>query len=564
MTSGKWLAAALMALGTVTAGGQGRGVDPARLLEPLSDSWPTYSGDYTGRRYSALTDINRQTVRNLTLAWVGNVTEGAGNQGGFGGSRPGRGGGPSSRVIVGGEGTGEFGAGGGSGIKGTPLMVDGTLYISTPDNAWALDALDGRELWHYFWKTKGGTHIANRGLGMWNGVLFMETPDNYLVSLDANTGQERWHKVIADFSQQYFSTAAPIVVGNHVIVGVGNDLDEPGFLQSFDADTGALQWKLFTVPMNPGDPGFDTWPNLEAARHGGAMPWLPGAYDPETKLYIFGTGNPIPAYTVGRGEGDNLFTCSLLAVNVETGKLAWHFQTSPHDMHDWDSAQTPILIDGVIKGKSRKLVSTAARNGYFFTLDRVTGEHLVTAKYGTATNWVKSVDDKGSLRRDPGKDASIAGSLVSPPAGGTVNWEPPAYSPDTGLFYVSERNGYSIFYLTDPDPRGSMGLGGKEEVGVGSAGSFLTAIDYKTGKVAWRHSYPQGNGGGGGLLATAGKLVFAGDAGGNIVAHDAATGKPLWHSHIGSVTNAPVTYRLDGRQYLLVAVGDTLFAFVLY
>ena len=182
-------------------------------------------------------------------------------------------------------------------LKGSALVVDGTIYVTMPDNAWALDARDGHELWHYYWKTRGGTHIANRGLGMWNDYLYMETPDNYLVSLDAKTGKERWHKVIADFSLQYFSTTAPIVVDNHVLVGTGNDLDSPGFLQSFDAETGDLQWKFYTVPMNPGDPGLDTWPSLDAARHGGAQPWLPGVYDPETKLYIFGTGNPTPAYT---------------------------------------------------------------------------------------------------------------------------------------------------------------------------------------------------------------------------------------------------------------------------
>ena len=424
-------------------------------------------------------------------------------------------------------------------------MVDGTLYVSTPDNAWAIDARDGRELWHYYWKTRGGTHIANRGLGIWNNYLYMETPDNYLVSLDAKTGKERWHKEIADFEQQYFSTTAPIVIDNHVIVGTGNDLDSPGFLQSFDPETGELQWKLYTVPMKAGDVGLDTWNNLEAASHGGAQPWLPGSYDPDTKLYIFGTGNPTPAYTTGRGEGDNLFTCSLIAVHVDTGKMAWYFQTSPHDTHDWDSAQTPILFDAVVNGRMRKLVSTAARNGYFFTLDRVTGEHIVTSKYGTATNWALTVDKKGSVRRDPDMDPTIGGSLVSPPAGGTVNWEPPAYSPDTGLFYVSEKNGWSIFYLTDPDPRGSMGLGGKEEVNVGNSGSFLTAIDPRNGKIAWRKRYPSlggGGGGGGGLLATAGKLVFSGDAGGNIVAYDATSGKPLWNSRIGNVTNAPQTY----------------------
>jgi alcohol dehydrogenase (cytochrome c) len=570
MTMKKYLLTIGFVVLPVMLAGQGKGLDPAQILKPLADSWPTHSGDYSGRRYSALKQIDRTTVKNLTLAWVQTLTEGPGDfgpvgfSGGRGGGRGGGGGG-GTPVIVGGEGTGEFVPGGGTTIKASALMVDGTVYISTPDNAWAIDARDGRELWHYYWKTRGGTHIANRGLGMWNTYLFMETPDDYLVSLDARTGKERWHKTIADFSLQYFSTTAPVVVGNHVLVGTGNDIDAPGFLQSFDPETGELQWKFYTVPMNPGDPGLDTWPSLDAARHGGAQPWMPGAYDPETHLYIFGTGNPTPAYTVGRGEGDNLFTCSLVAVNVDTGKMAWYYQTSPHDMHDWDSAQTPVLFDARVNGRMRKLVSTAARNGVFFTLDRVTGESIVTSTYGSSTNWVKGLNKTGGPVRKPEKDASIGGSLVSPPAGGTINWQPPAYSPDTGLFYVSEHNGYSIFYLTDPDPRGSMGLGGKEEVSVGSGGSFLTAIDPKTGKAVWRHRYPGvGGGGGGGLLATAGGLVFGGDGGGNIVAFDAATGKPLWHSRIGGVSAPPQTYLLDGHQYLLVASNDTLYAFTLY
>jgi alcohol dehydrogenase (cytochrome c) len=556
-----WLLMTPLVVAPIALFAQGRGVSPKDLYKPLTDSWPTYSGDYSGRRFSPLKQINQSTVKSLTLAWVVRLTEGTPG-GGFGGGLGGGGG----QLNIGGEGTANFPGGGSPTIKGTPLMVDGTLYVSAPDNAWALEARDGRQLWQYFWKTRGGTHIANRGLGMWNNYLYMETPDNYLVSLEAKTGKERWHKPIADFNQQYFSTTAPIIVDNHVIVGTGNDLDAPGFLQSYDAESGELKWKLYTVPMNPGDPGLDTWANLDAARHGGAQPWLPGAFDPETRLYIFGTGNPTPAFTQGRGEGDNLFTCSLVAVNVDTGKMAWYFQTSPRDMHDWDSAQTPILFDAVINGQPRKLVSTAARNGYFFTLDRVTGEHVVTTKYGLATNWGKGLRKDGSVLRDRGKDPSIGGSLVSPTAGGTINWEPPAYSPDTGLFYVSERNGYSLFYLTELDPRGSMGLGGVDRITIGSAGSFLTAIDPKTGKIAWRQQYPGWGegGGGGGLLATAGRLVFGGDAGGNIVAWDAATGKPLWHSHIGNISNAPITYLLDGRQYLLVAANDTLYAFAMY
>jgi alcohol dehydrogenase (cytochrome c) len=565
MTFKKILITASLVASPILLSGQGRGLDPARLLKPLADEWPTYNGDYSGKRYSALTQINRLTVKNLTLAWYTRLTGGSlNNAGGFGGGRGGGGGG--GNLIVGGEGTGDYPAGGPPTIKASALMVDGTIYLTAPDNGWAIDARDGRELWHYFWKTRGGTHIATRGFGMWKDYLYMETPDNYLVSLEAATGKERWHKVISDFSQQYFSTMAPIVVGNHVLAGTGNDLDMPGFLQSFDPETGELQWKLYTVPMNPGDPGLETWPSLDAARHGGAQPWLPGAYDHETHLYIFGTGNPTPAYTPGRGDEnmDNLFTGSLIAVNVDTGKMAWYYQTAPHDMHDWDSAQTPILVDAPFKGRMRKLVMTAARNGYFFVLDRVTGEHLLTSKYGSATNWVKHLDEKGRPKRNPDKDPTIGGSIVSPSAGGTINWEPPAFSPDTGLFYVGEDNIYSIFYLTDTDPRGSMGLGGKLEARAGSGGSFLTALDYKTGKAAWRFKYEGGAGGGGGVLATAGKLVFAGDGAGNIVAHDAFTGKPLWHSKIGGVTNPPQTYMLDGKQYLLVGTGDTLWAFVLY
>jgi alcohol dehydrogenase (cytochrome c) len=540
------IACALLMLAPVVMTAQDQsGLDPSAILKPLSDSWPTYSGDYSGKRYSTLTQINQNTVKNLTLAWVARLSAGPGA---FVGGTP---------TIVSGEGSADF-AGGGVTIKGSILQVDGVLYVSAPDNAWAVDARDGHVLWHYFWKTKGGTHIGNRGMGMWHNYLFLETPDDYLVSLDARTGEERWHKVIADFNQQYFSTMAPIVIGNHVLVGTGDDLDAPGFLQSFDPETGELQWKHYTVPMNPGDPGLETWPSLDAARHGGAQVWIPGSYDPETHLYIFGTGNPTPAYTTGRGDLDNLFTCSLVAVNVDTGKMAWYYQTSPHDTHDWDSTQTPVLVDAPFNGRMRKLVMTAARNGYFFVLDRVTGEHLVTSKFGTATNWALGVDKNGAPKRNPEKDATVPGSLIT---GSMTNWPPPAYSPDAGLFYVPENNLYTMSYLIDVDPRGSMGLGGIENANIGAAGNFLTAIDYRTGDVVWRHELQGGPSTG--LLSTAGKLIFAG-SGTNLMAFDPGTGKTLWHSRIGNQANAPETYMLDGHQYLLAVAGDTMFAFTLY
>jgi alcohol dehydrogenase (cytochrome c) len=546
-----------------------QGLTPQDILKPLANDWPTYSGDYSGQRYSRLTQINQSNVKNLTLAWTAKFTGGAeSGPGGRGGGRFGGGGG--APTIVGGEGTGETGAAGNNvNIRASILKVDGTLYFSTPDNAWAADARDGHVLWHYFWKTKGGTHIGNRGLGMYGNWLYMETPDDYLVSLDARTGKERWHKEIAPFNLQYFSTMAPIVVGNHVLVGTGDDLDEPGFLQSFDPESGERQWIWYSTPHNPGDPGLDTWKNLDAARHGGGQVWIPGAYDPETHLYVTGTGNPTPAYTSGtRGEGDNLYTCSLVAINVDTGKMQWYYQTSPHDTHDWDSTETPILADVPIGGRTRKVVMHGSRNGYYFTLDRLTGERLASGPFSETVNWAKkSLNGKGQPVRNPAKDFDIAGALVSPANGGITNWPPPAYSPDTGLFYVPQQDSYAMYYLTETDPRGAMGLGGKEEVGLGSLGTYLTAIDPKTAKVVWRHKYPSAGGGGGGLngiLTTAGKLLFQGDTAGDLVAFDPANGKPLWHSHIGNVSNAPESYLLDGHQYILVAAGDSLFAFTLY
>ena len=566
-TWGRALTSASLAV-VILAAAPSTGLDPAQLLRPLGDQWTTYSGDYTGRRYSALTQINQANITRVTLAWASRLTAGPDAGGGnraAGGSN--RAAGPP--VITGGEGTGEVVVAGATTVKGAVLSVDGVLYVTAPDNVWALDAHDGHTLWRYFWKTKGGTHIGNRGAAMWRNYLFFVTPDDYFVSIDARTGAERWHKEIASFAQQYFLTSAPVTVGNHVIVGTGNDLDSPGFLQSFDPESGDLQWTFYTVPMTPGDPGLETWKSLDAARHGGGHPWLPGVYDPETRLYIFGTGNPTPAYTDGpRGPGDNLYTCAIVAVNVDTGKMAWYYQTSPHDTHDWDSAQTPVLVDGDFRGSGpRKMVLTASRNGYYFTLDRQTGERLVTSRFSETVNWAKGLNERGQPVRDPAKDHHIAGALVSSAHGGATNWPPPAFSPETGLFYVPTAETYAMYYLSETDPRGAMGLGGKDEIAVASMGTYITAIDYKTGATVWRHKFQTGSNNGRGapgLLTTAGKLLFGGDISGNLVAFDPANGRILWHSAIGQVTNAPETYLVDGRQYLLAAAGDTLFAFALY
>lgn len=527
----------------------GQNLDPASLSKPATDSWPTYSGDYSGRRYSTLKQIDQSNVKNLGLAWAARIT--AGTRGAAG----------APPTIVGGVGDAESVQV--AAVRGSILQVDGVLFMTTPDNAWAIDARDGHEIWHFFWKTRGGIRIGNRGVGMWKNRIYMETPDDFLVALDAKTGKEIWHKEIASFDLQYYSSCAPILIGNHLIVGTGNDLDEPGVLESFDPDTGEIQWRFYPVPTKKGDPGLETWSNLDAASHGGGNMWIPGSYDPETHLYIVGTGNPTAAYTSQRrGPGANLYTCSQVAINVETGKMAWYYQVSPHDTHDFDASETPILVDGTFHGKPRKMVMTLARNGYFFVLDRTTGEHLLTSKISQSVNWAGGLDEQGHPVRIPEKDFDVAGALVSPSNQGTTNWQPASYNPETKLYYAQTIDSYSMYYLATLDPRGAMGMGGKDELNLGSTGTYLTAINYETGKIAWQHRYPglTNNQIGNGILNTAGRLLFAGDSAGNFIAYDPANGSILWHSRI-PVSNAPETYMLDGKQYITVAAGDTIYSY---
>ena len=553
--------------GQSQSGAQSGGLDPADIMKPLADQWTSYSGDLSGKRFSALKLVNTTTVKNLSLKWMTSLTTGcgptgtppAGAAGGFGGGRGGGrggGGGPAAPIIVGGLGNGDANNCNPARLGGGILFVDGTIYASTPDNVYAIDARDGALLWHYYWKTRGGTSLQTRGLGMWHNYIYFELHDDWVVCLDAKTGKEVWKHEIAPFDQQYFSSNAPMVVGDHILVGTGNDLDAPAFLKSLDPQTGKLQWILYSTPQNPGDPGLETWPSLDAARHGNGATWIPGSYDPETHLYLYGTGNPTPAYTQGRGDGDNLFTSSLIAVNVDTGKMAWYYQTSPHDTHDWDSTQTPVLVDAQFNGRMRKLVITATRNGYFFVLDRTTGEHLVTSKFGLVNNWASGLDEKGQPKRNPHKDATIAGSLVN---GDVTNYPPPTFSPLTGLFYVHEQNSMRVSYLMEPDPRGSMGLGGTSGGGNLNWGTNIVAIDYKTGKVSWRKEI---NGGSSGLLSTAGGLLFLSN-GQNVEAWDAATGKGLWYSQIGGLSSPPETFMLDGKQHMLFTGAAGLYLFVL-
>jgi acido-empty-quinoprotein group A len=519
-------------LAVLASYGFGQSLDPQQLLKPSVDSWPTYNGDYSGRRYSTLSQINAANLEQLTLRWMYRTNVG-----------------PQRGVGI-------------PEIKATPLLVGGILYFTIPNHVYAVDARTGAELWHYTWVDKGGHLVGNRGVGMYGGWLYFLGPDGWLVSLNARDGKERWRKLIADEKRQYFTTMAPLAVGDHIIIGVGGDaMDVPGFLEARDPQNGELQWRWYTTPR-VGEAGAETWPNKNAMEHGGGMTWLSGTYDPELNLLYWGTGNPNPVYAGQGRKGSNLWTCSIVALNPDSGKLVWYFQASPHDTHDWDNVETPVLFDAEFNGRPRKLLAQAARNGYFFVLDRTNGKSLVSKAYG-GVNWSKGVDANGQPIPDPEKEPRVDGSLINIPAGGASNWPPPSFNPQTGMFYVNAREGYSIAYLTDPEPNpeGYGGMGG----GLFSE-AVLKALDYRTGRTVWSHKYPSGAFGnsGPGILNTAGKLLFTGDPSGNLIAYDPATGRILWHFRTGAmVSNGPMTYQLDGKQYLIVGAGDTLFAFAL-
>jgi alcohol dehydrogenase (cytochrome c) len=510
-------------------------VEPARLLQRLGESWPMHNGDYSGRRFSSLTAVNAGNVASLSLAWVRRLNPGGGQAGG----------GAAAALI-----------------KGTPVQVNDVLYVTIPDHVWALDARSGREIWHATWPSRGGWHIGNRGVAVLNATVYVETPDCHLVALDARTGKERWRTEICDLDRFYYASAAPLVVKNHVIVGVsGDDLDIPGYIQSHDPETGALQWRWYTHPR-PEDPEAKTWPSVEAMLHGGGMTWGATTYDPELNLIYFGTGNPQPVINGRKRQGDNLYTECIVALDPDAGRLVWYFQASPHDTHDWDATQTPVLIDGVIAGQPRKLVAQASRNGWFFVLDRTSGRNIVSAEF-VKTNWTKGLDARGQPIPDPAKEPRSDGALVSPNQAGAANWPPPTFSPQTGLFYVNATRAYSVYYLYESEnDEKPQGWGGNDRGGWSEA--LLQAIDYTNGRIRWSHRWTGSASVRSGLLSTAGNLLFAGDASGNVVAFNAATGTPLWHAGLHtSMSNAPITYALDGTQYVVAGAGDSLYAFAM-
>jgi alcohol dehydrogenase (cytochrome c) len=495
----------LLSLSTLFA----QGLDPQLLLQPTPDSWPLYHGDYSGRRHSSLKQINPQNVEQLALAWA-------------------------------------FQAGHGE-LKCSPLLVNGVLYITMPDNVWAIDARSGHQIWHYTYPQNKGFHIGHRGVAMYKDWLYLTTPDSHLVSLDARTGKVVWDVVVADARKGYWMTMSPLIVRDHVIVGVSGDFDNlMGFLRSVDPATGKTQWQWnSTAPVGT--------PNMTS----GGMTWMTGTYDPDLNLIYWGTGNPTPVLNGKPRPGDNLYTCSIVALNPDTGKLTWAFQASPHDTHDWDAAETPVLVDAEFNGKPQKMLMQASRNGYFFVLDRTNGKNLLTTPFGPV-NWASKIDERGQPVPNPAKEPARDGRLIAPDEGGLTNYRAPSFDPGTGLFVVNAHPSYGIYFAKPAD--GTFGWAGAD-YGVWSKG-VIEALDYHTGKPRWSHEI--GSGSGAGVLTTDSGLTFTGDGQGNVLALNTADGKTLWHAGAGSgMGSSPITYELDGRQYVLTGCGGVLFAWAL-
>lgn len=495
-------------------------LDPAKMLKLPTDTWPTYNGDYTGRRYSPLAQINKANVGALSLAWAFQAHT--------------------------------------TGLQAVPLEVNGILYVAGGNQAWAVDARTGRQIWHF---ARPGAAVSggNKGFAMWHDRLYLTTFDAQLLCLDAKDGKMLWQIQIDDPALKAFGSMAPLVVRDHLIVGTSGDTaDLPGFLESLDPMTGKIEWRWNAMPKPDDTVAWNSWPHdTDVATRGGGMTWITGTYDPQLNLLYWGTGNPHPVENGDTRVGANLYTCTIIALNPDTGKLVWYFQSSPHDTHDWDMVMTPVIFDGTFKGKPRKMLAQAGKNGLFFVLDRTNGKALISESFVPA-NWVKGYDDRGQPIPDPDKEPKADGVLVTGGVG--TNWQAPSYDPDTGLFYVNSRETMGVFYLTMPG-KSAEGWAGRDFFL--SSKSMLKAIDVQTGKIRWTAD-TQGRGGQSGILSTAGHLVFTADSSSSLVALDAATGKVLWHMYPGGgLGSGPMTYELDGRQYVVYPVDGVIYAFAL-
>lgn len=493
-----------------------------------SGEWLTYSGDYSGNRFSPLRDVTASNVEQLEVEWLYQMET------------------PEQRVET------------------TPLVVDGVMYVTEPPaSVHALDAATGEELWTYDRSIPddipGVYGKINRGAAVLGNTVFMGTLDAHLVAIDATNGTLKWESEIADYQRGYTVTGAPLAVKDKVITGMSGGMHGVrGFIDAYDADSGERVWRFHTVP-GPGQEGHASWEG-DSWKTGGGATWVTGSYDPELDVVYWGIGNPGPPYDGSDREGDNLFTNSVVALDPDSGRLQWHFQFTPHDVHDWDSAQVPVLVDDQEVDGSSRLLLWANRNGFFYVLDRGTGEFLASHRLGRVT-WAERIDSTGRPVLKENVEPSPMGTLVYPGFLGVTNWWPPSYSPETDLFYAPTWKKGNIFYRRDADYReGERFLGGfASSVPGEEPENHITALDPRTGQIVWQREL--GGEAWGGTLATAGGLVFvASDR--SLRAYHAESGDELWRFRAGGTANAgPITYSVDGEQRIAVAFGRTLVSF---
>jgi alcohol dehydrogenase (cytochrome c) len=483
--------------------------------------WLMYSGTYDGQRHSRLAAINRDTIKRLRVRWLFQA--------------------PTDSGV----------------IETTPIVTGEAMYVSLPPgDVWALDTRTGSVLWHYRGAPRpAGLKLSvepvNRGLAILGKTLFLARIDARLVALDANTGRELWNVEVADYKQSYSMTGAPLALRDRVIVGVGGgEFGIRGFVDAYSATDGKRLWRTYTVPA-PGEPGNETWGTGDAWKTGSAPTWLTGSYDPALDLVYWGVGNPGPDFTGDARPGDNLFSNSVIALEGATGKMRWHFQFTPHDERDWDSVQVPVLADAPFRGQPRPLMFFANRNGFYYVLDRATGQFLHGRPF-VAVSWADGLDPQGRPIENAATRPTTAGTPTSPPVNGATNWWSPAYDPEAHTFFVGALEGQSIYTKTSELPIPSYGV----------TQQAVRALDAFTGERRWEYVIP-GRPRMGGLLSTAGGLVFGSDRS-RLFALDNRQGALLWEFNTGDTINAaPITYLSEGRQQVTLAAGRTFVTFAL-
>jgi len=516
----------------VSAGASSDGVTFARLKAAAKEpqNWLTYWGDLNGTHYSGLSSITPANVHTLRSTWAYQ----------FGSTR----------------------------AETTPLVVDGVMYVTGPRNtAAALDARTGRPIWQYTRRLPSDIHanctvMTNRGFAVLGNSLYMATLDSHLVALDAKTGNPLWDVAVDDYKTGTSITHAPLAIDGKIIVGItAGECALTGFVDAYDAATGKRLWRIHVV-AEKGDPARSTWAG-DSANFGGGPTWMTGTYDADTDTLFWATGNPSPDYDGSVRAGDNLYTCSILALNPATGKLKWYFQFTPHDTHDWDATETNVLVNATFQGKMRHLILHADRNAFFYVLDRDTGEFLMGKPFAKQT-WAKGLDDRGRPVLVPGMDPTPQGVNVCPDQSGATNWASPSWDPQTNLFYLAVRESCALYSSITKEPRPGdpyTGTGQQEEPGLFPGA--IRAIDPQTGAIKWNFDLYQGSVGAG-VLSTAGGVVFASAKDGNLIALDARTGAELWHYQTGAEINAsPISYSVDGKQYVAVSTDSALFTFAL-